>query len=93
MLDDVPFADEESEAEQELAPSIDVPDESDASPELQRKFWWLVLVFNFALGAASIGAMLAGFEGDLQTGGSLFAAGVVLFVYGYYKYRVYTRDD
>ena len=93
MLDDVPFADEESEAEQELAPSIDVPDESAASTELQRKFWSLVLVFNAALLAISVGVMFVGFEGDLQAGGSLIAAGAILSVYGFYKYRVYSRKD
>lgn len=93
MLDDVPFADEESEAEQELAPSIDVPDESAASTELQRKFWSLVLVFNVALGALSIGAMFAGFEGDWEVGGTLMAAGAILSIYGFYKYRVYSRKD
>ena len=93
MLDDVPFADEESDAEQELAPSIDIPDESAASTELQRKFWSLVLVFNVALGALSIGAMFVGFEGDYQVGGSLLAGGAILAVYGFYKYRVYSRKD
>mgnify|MGYP006274358907 FL=1 len=93
MLDDVPFADEESEAERELAPSIDIPDESAASTELKRKFWSLVLVFNVALGALSIGAMLVGFQGDWDVGGSLLAAGAILSVYGFYKYRVYSRKD
>jgi hypothetical protein len=93
VLDDVPFADEETDAEQELAPSVDIPDESAASTELQRKFWGLVLVFNVALGALSVGAMLAGFRGDWEVGGSMMAAGAVLSLYGFYKYRVYTRKD
>ena len=93
MLDDVPFGDEKSDAEQELAPSVDIPDESAASTELKRKFWSLVLVFNVALGALSVGAMLVGFEGDWEVGGSLVAAGAVLAVYGFYKYRVYSRKD
>lgn len=93
MLDDVPFADEETDAEQELAPSVDIPDESAASTELKRKFWSLVLVFNVALGALSVGAMFVGFEGDWQLGGSLLAAGAILSLYGFYKYRVYTRKD
>lgn len=93
MLDDVPFADEESEAEQELAPSVDIPDSSAASTELKRKFWSLVLVFNAALLAVSVGVMFVGFEGAWETGGSLVAAGAILSVYGFYKYRVYSRKD
>lgn len=93
MLDDVPFADEESETEQELAPSVDIPDASAASTELKRKFWSLVLVFNAALLAVSVGAMLVGFQGDWDLGGSLLAAGAILSVYGFYKYRVYSRKD
>ncbi|SEW02883.1 DUF7322 domain-containing protein [Halobacterium jilantaiense] len=93
MLDDLPFADEESEAEQELAPSVDIPDSSAASTELKRQFWSLVLVFNAALLALSVGAMLVGFQGDWDAGGSLLAAGAILSVYGSYKYRVYSRKD
>ncbi|WP_232701144.1 DUF7322 domain-containing protein [Halobacterium wangiae] len=92
MLDDL-FGNEESEAERELAPSVDVPDESDADPRLQRQFWLLVLVFNVALMAGSVGAMLAVFRNQWDTGGSLLAAGVILGLYGYYKYRVYTREE
>ncbi|MDH5020683.1 DUF7322 domain-containing protein [Halobacterium rubrum] len=93
MLDDLPFADEESETEQELAPSVDIPDASAASTELQRKFWTLVLVFNAAILSLSIGAMLVGFQGDWDAGGSLLAAGIVLSVYGGFRYRTYTRKD
>ncbi|CAM2848035.1 MULTISPECIES: hypothetical protein [Halobacterium] len=93
MLDDVPFADEESEAEQDLAPDIEIPDGSAADPTLQRKFWSLVLVFNAAVLAGSVGAMIAWFNGNWGTGGPLLAAAVILSVYGGYKYRVYTRKD
>lgn len=92
MLDDL-FPNEESEAERELAPTVDVPDESDADPQLQRRFWLLVLVFNVALLAASVGAMLAAFRGQYDTGGSLLAAGAILAAYGSYKYRVYANAD
>jgi hypothetical protein len=85
--------DEKSDAERELAPSVDVPDESDADPQLQRQFWLLVLVFNVALMAVSVGAMLAVFRGQWDTGTSLVAGGLVLAVYGVYKYRVYARAD
>jgi hypothetical protein len=93
VLDDVPFADEESEAEQELAPSVDIPDGSAASTELKRQFWSLVLVFNAALLALSVGGMIVVFQGNWDTGGSLIAAGGVLSVYGLYRYRTYTRKD
>ena len=94
MLDEL-APDEKSDAERELAPSVDVPDESDANPTLQRKFWLLVLVFNVALMAVSVGAMLAVFRGQYDTGTSLVAAGLVLSAYGFYKYRRYTNaaDD
>lgn len=93
MLDDLPFADEESEAEQELAPSVDIPDSSAASTELKRQFWSLVLVFNAALLSLSVGAMLVGFQGNWNAGGSLLAAGVILSLYGGFRYRTYTRKD
>lgn len=92
MLDEL-VSDEQSDAERELAPSVDVPEESDADPHLQRQFWVLVLVFNVALMAASVGAMLAVFRGQWDTGGSLVAAGAILTGYGYYKYRAYTAAD
>ncbi|MFB6269341.1 MAG: hypothetical protein ABEH83_05320 [Halobacterium sp.] len=92
MLDEL-LPDEQSEAERELAPSVDVPDESDADPALQRRFWLLVLVFNVALMAVSVGAMLAVFRGQWDTGTSLVAAGLVLTAYGVYKYRVYKNAD
>jgi hypothetical protein len=102
--DDDPLPNEQSEAEQRLAenvdveipgveaPEVEIPDESDASPELRRQFWWLVFVFNGALAGVSVGAMLVAFRGSWDLGGSMLAAGVVLFVYGYVRYRGYTRD-
>jgi hypothetical protein len=91
--DDELLPDEESDAERELAPSVDVPDASDADPALRRRFWLLVVVFDVALLAVSVGAMLVAFRGDLDTGGSLAGAGVVLFAYGYYRYRDVTSED
>jgi hypothetical protein len=92
VLDDL-FGNEESEAERELAPSVDIPDESDADPQLQRQFWLLVVVFNVALMAGSVGAMLAVFRSQWDTGGSLVAASVILTAYGYYKYRAYAGEE
>jgi len=92
VLDDL-VPDEQSDAERELAPSVDVPEESDADPRLQRQFWLLVLVFNVALMALSVGAMLAVLRGQWDTGGSLVGAGTILTAYGYYKYRGYSQAD
>jgi hypothetical protein len=91
VLDEL-LGDEKSDAERELAPSVDVPDESDADPELQRQFWLLVVVFNVAVMAVSVGAMLAVFRNQWDAGGSLLVAGAILAAYGYVKYRVYTRE-
>lgn len=92
MLDDL-FDDEKTEAEQELAPSVDIPDGSDADPRIQRQFWLLVLVFNIALLSFSVGLMLAVFRGRWDDGTAAVAAGVVLFLYGFYRYRRVTRED
>jgi hypothetical protein len=92
VLDEL-VGDEKSEAEQELAPSVDVPDESDADPEVQRQFWILVVVFNVALGALSVGAMFIAFRGQWTLGGRLVVAGAVLSAYGFYKYRAVMRKD
>lgn len=91
MLDDIPGG-EETEAERELAPSVDVPDASNADPWLQRQFWLLVVVFNVALLAVSLGAMFVGFQGRWSLGGRLFLAGVVLFAYGAYRFRKTKRE-
>lgn len=92
MLDDL-AGDEKSDAERELAPTVDVPDESDADPELQRQFWVLVLVFNAALAAVSIGLMFVAFRGKWEFGGRIVVAGALLAAYGFYKYRAVTRKD
>ena len=92
-IEETLFGDEKSDAERELAPSVDVPDGSDADPQLQRQFWLLVLVFNVALLAFSVGLMLVVFRGRMDDGLTGVAAGVVLFVYGYYRYRQVTRKD
>ena len=92
-IDETLFGDEKSEAEQELAPSVDIPDSADADPQLQRQFWLLVLVFNVALLAFSVGLMLVVFRGRWGDGMTGVTAGVVLFLYGYYRYRTVTRDE
>lgn len=63
------------------------PDPDEIPPGLRASFWWLVLVFNAALLALWLGLLFVVFEADYDFGGRLLFAGVVLFAYGYYKYR------
>lgn len=75
---------------QELGPDIpEAPDlsEVEASSEVRYRFWALVMVFNVALLATSIGVMFIGFQGEWALGGQLTLAGLALFAFGYYRYR------
>ena len=83
--------------EAELAPSVRIPEapsprstaDIEASAELQRKFWILVLAFNGALLAGSLGALYVIFRNDWYLGGRLLAAGLVCFIYGFYRLRTW----
>ncbi|WP_440991088.1 DUF7322 domain-containing protein [Haloarchaeobius baliensis] len=83
--------------EAELTPSVRIPEapspgstaDIDAPADLQRKFWILVLAFNAALLAGSLGALYVIFRGDWYLGGRLLAAGLVCFVYGVYRLRTW----
>lgn len=89
--------------EAELAPSVDVPEapsprntaETEVPTDLLRKFWVLVLAFNAALLAGSLGAMYVLFRGDWSLGGRLLLAGAVCLLYGLYRLRTWDprRDD
>nr|NIX18891.1 hypothetical protein [Actinomycetota bacterium] len=68
---------------------LTIPDGSDAPGPLRRAFWGLVVVFNVALFAAALGAMLIAFRSQWDLGGSLLASGTVLFAYGVFKYRTW----
>ncbi|WP_338727966.1 hypothetical protein [Haladaptatus sp. DJG-WS-42] len=70
-------------------PSVSTPnsDVSDIPDDVFRTFWSLVLTFNVALFALSLGAMLMYFRGQFQTGGIVFGLGAVSLVYGLVKYR------
>jgi len=59
----------------------------DVDPDLRGLFWKLVVVFNLALFAVSLGAMLLVFRGNVTTGGALFLGGAAALVYGVYGYR------
>ena len=75
---------------QELGPDIpEAPDmtEVEASSEVQYRFWTLVMVFNIALLVTSLGVMFVAFQGALELGGQLTLAGLLLFAFGYYRYR------
>ncbi|MFB6299038.1 MAG: hypothetical protein ABEH65_02120 [Halobacteriales archaeon] len=73
-------------------PGPSVPSESDAPTALKWKFWQLVVVFNVALLASSIGVMLIGFRGRFRTGGASLLGGLVLFGIGWYRYRAIRRN-
>lgn len=60
---------------------------ADVDPELRGTFWALVLVFNVALLATSVGVMLAAFQGNLVRGGQFLVLGLLVFAYGWYRYR------
>lgn len=86
----------------DLGPEIpDVSDPSDslrkfsaenADSELKKQFWSLVLLFNVALFAMSLGLMLVGFEGRWRVGGAMFAVGAFAFLRGWYGYRSVRKD-
>lgn len=65
---------------------------ADVDSELEKQFWSLVLLFNVALFAMSLGLMLVGFEGRWQVGGALFAVGAFAFVRGWYRYKSVRKD-
>ena len=83
--------------EAELTPSVRIPEapspsspaDVDAPAELQRKFWVLVLAFNGALLAGSLGGLYVIFRNDWYLGGRLLAAGLVCFTYGAYRLRTW----
>lgn len=74
----------------------EVPDLSekatDADPDVRLLFWWLVLVFDAALLAFSLGLMFIAFEGKWALGSQLTVAGLVLGGYGYLRYRRFDRS-
>jgi hypothetical protein len=73
-------------------PTVPDTSQNDADPELKRRFWSLVFVFNVALFGMSLGLMLVGFEGRWQFGGSLFLVGAFAFLRGWHRYRKVQRE-
>lgn len=66
---------------------VDPPEESEAPPELRATFWTLVVLFNIAILAIAVGAMLLGFRGQWTPGGPLLVAGILAFAFGVYRVR------
>ena len=83
--------------EAEAATAIDIPsvstDETDVPSDILQAFWALVLVINAALFVVSIGTLLLVFEGDVTRGGTLIAAGLVLFGLAGRRYRSFRADS
>jgi hypothetical protein len=68
-------------------PEAPDPSDNEVDPELSRRFWALVVLFDAALLATALGLMIAVFEGDTSLGGQLFLAGAAVFAFGVYRYR------
>lgn len=70
-------------------PEIPSPQDNydDVDSDLRTSFWALVLVFNVSLFAMSLGVMLVVFDENRQLGAQLFLAGLVVTLYGLYRYR------
>lgn len=72
-------------------PEAPDPSGNDVDPELFRRFWALVALFNVALLATALGLMVAAFDGKFALGGQLLVAGLAAFAFGFHRYRT-TRD-
>jgi len=73
-------------------PEAPSPPDGGADSEVAALFWKLVVVFNVALLALSVGPMLAYFEGRVDLGLRIFAVGAVAFGYGLVRYYQFARD-
>lgn len=72
----------------DLGPDIpEPPDPENVDSELHTQFWALVLVFNVALMGISVGAMFAVFQNQYSFGIQLMLGGIIIFLYGVYRYR------
>ncbi|GCF15000.1 hypothetical protein Harman_29350 [Haloarcula mannanilytica] len=75
-----------------LGPDVPSPSDSDYSGDATGLFVKLVIVFNVALLALSLGPMLAYFEGQVDLGLRIFLVGVIAFGYGTFRYVQFERD-
>jgi len=74
-------------------PTPDIPDPSDAPESLRREFWVQVLLFNLGLLAVSLGLMLVVFDRSFLVGGVVVLVGVAALLFGYQRYRAFTRQE
>ncbi|MDL5361530.1 hypothetical protein [Halalkalicoccus sp. NIPERK01] len=91
---------EPEESEPDLGPEI--PDVSppdggffgpeDAPKDLLSAFWKLVVLFNFGILAASLGALFLVFEGRIPLGGGLLTVGLLALARGLYNYWTLDLD-
>ena len=67
-------------------PEAPSPPDGTGDSDVAALFWKLVVVFNVALLALSVGPMLAYFEGQVEFGLQVFLVGVISFAYGTFRY-------
>lgn len=89
-MDDRPFGDPENPyPEGSDGPTVDVPSVSASDirdSTILRLFVLQVVIWNAVLLAVSVGGLLIYFENDWRTGGQLVGIGVVLALYGAYRW-------
>jgi len=85
---DFDVLDSESTLGPEIPQAPEPPPASEASEELQKMFWSVVVLLNIAILAASLGVMYVVFRGRLQFGGGLVLIGLLG---GLHAYRIYRR--
>lgn len=75
----------------------DVPEPPDpvgtADPEAASTFWKLVVVFDVAIFALSLGPMFVFFRGQVELGLQIFAVGLFAFGYGVVRYQRFRVED
>lgn len=84
------------ESESTLPPEIpeapEPPPATEASEELQKMFWSVVVLLNLAILAASLGVLYVIFRGRLQLGGGLVLVGLLGGLHAYRLYRRYEYE-
>ncbi|MEF8829769.1 MAG: hypothetical protein V5A49_12085 [Haloarcula sp.] len=75
-----------------LGPSPPKPTSGDFESDAAGLFVKLVIVFNIALLALSLGPMLAYFEGRVDLGTRVFLVGLIAFGYGTFRYIQFKRE-
>jgi len=75
-----------------LGPDVPSPSGGDYQGDTTGLFVKLVIVFNVALMALSLGPMLAYFEGQVDLGVRIFLVGLIAFGYGTFRYVQFERE-